>query len=127
MQVANINMSNSSNGCSVGLQMLTRPKQLCGINSDWRGWPLATFSIQGIGLQLCVCDMIVGYQQKSRDAFQQYHSNPQITSGGGYVDGVSLTHGCNPLNTSGLLQLHKSEQIRSEQIRCLKIDHMTVL
>ena len=95
MQVAKINMANSSSVCPTGLRMLTSPKRLCGINSDGPGCSSATFSVQGIGYSR-VCGKIIGYQQKTPDAFQPYFFNRQLTIDDGYVDGVSLTHGRNP-------------------------------
>ena len=43
-----------------------------------------------------VCGQIIGYQQKSPDAFWPYYNNPNLTIDDIYVDGISLTHGCNP-------------------------------
>ena len=95
MQVANIDMSNHAETCPAGLRMLTSPKRLCGINSDGPGCSSAVFSVQGIEYSR-VCGKIIGYQQKSPDAFRPYYANRQLTIDDGYVDGVSLTHGRNP-------------------------------
>ena len=95
MEVANIDMSNSTNTCPAGLRMLTSPKRLCGINSDGPGCSSAVFSVQGIEYNR-VCGKIIGYQQKSPDAFNSYTGNHRLTIDDVYVDGVSLTHGRNP-------------------------------
>ena len=95
MEVARINMSNSTNTCPAGLQMLTSPKRLCGINSDGPGCSSAVFNVQGIEYSH-VCGKIIGYQQRTPDAFHPYKRNQQLTIDDGYVDGVSLTHGRNP-------------------------------
>ena len=95
MEVARINMSNSTNACPAGLRMLSSPKRLCGINSDGPGCSSAVFNVQGIEYSR-VCGKIIGYQQKTPDAFQPYYYNRGLTIDDGYVDGVSLTHGRNP-------------------------------
>ena len=95
MQVANINMPNSTETCPAGLRMLTSPKRLCGINSDGPGCSSAVFNVQAIEYSR-VCGKIIGYQQKAPDAFSPYTRNQQLTIDDGYVDGVSLTHGRNP-------------------------------
>ena len=43
-----------------------------------------------------VCGKIIGYQQKTPDAFFPYYSNRRLTIDDGYVDGISLAHGRNP-------------------------------
>ena len=43
-----------------------------------------------------VCGKIIGYQQKSADAFWPYYVNHAIGGARVYVDGISLTHGQNP-------------------------------
>ncbi len=43
-----------------------------------------------------VCGKIIGYQQKSLDAFENYNSNRALTINDPYVDGISLTYGQNP-------------------------------
>ena len=40
-----------------------------------------------------VCGKIIGYQQKSPDAFWPYFVNHAIGGARVYVDGISLTHG----------------------------------
>ena len=95
MEVARINMSNSTNTCPAGLRMLTSPKRLCGINSDGPGCSSAVFNAQGVEYSR-VCGKIIGYQQKTPDAFYSYYANRRVTIDDGYVDGVSLTHGRNP-------------------------------
>ena len=95
MQVATIDMSNHAETCPAGLRMLTSPKRLCGINSDGPGCSSAVFSVQGIEYSR-VCGKIIGYQQKSPDAFGPYTGNHRLTIDDVYVDGVSLTHGRNP-------------------------------
>ena len=95
MRVTKINMTNSSHTCPAGLKLLTAPKRLCAMNIDGRGCSSATFNLHGIRYTH-VCGKIIGYQQKTPDAFGRYYSNHSLTIDDQYVDGISLTHGRNP-------------------------------
>ena len=55
----------------------------------------ATFDLHGIHYTH-VCGKIIGYQQKTPDAFKPYYHNRGLTIDDRYVDGISLTHGRNP-------------------------------
>ena len=93
--VTKINMTNSSHTCPAGLKLLTTPKRLCAMNIDGGGCSSATFNLHGIRYTH-VCGKIIGYQQKSPDAFWPYRNNRRLTIDDQYVDGISLTHGRNP-------------------------------
>ena len=95
MKVININMSNSSSSCPSGLKTLTSPKRLCAMNIDGAGCSSAYLDIQGVEYSR-VCGKIIGYQQKTPDAFRPYYNNRALTIDQAYVDGISLTHGQNP-------------------------------
>ena len=95
MEVANIDMSKHTETCPTGLRMLTSPKRLCRITSDGPGCSSAVFNVQGIEYSR-VCGKIIGYQQRTPDAFSPYTANQRLTIDDTYVDGVSLTHGRNP-------------------------------
>lgn len=99
MKVASINMTDSTNSCPTGLQTLTSPKRLCGMNINGGGCSSAFLNVHGVQYSQ-VCGKIIGYQQKSPDAFAFYDSlrkvNRAPTIDGTYVDGISLTHGQNP-------------------------------
>ena len=43
-----------------------------------------------------MCGKIISYQKGSPDAFGPYYYGRNITIDGGYLDGISLTHGRNP-------------------------------
>ena len=43
-----------------------------------------------------ICGKVIGYQDKTPDAFYPYHINPNGVIDDAYVDGVILTHGMNP-------------------------------
>ena len=95
MRVTKINMTNSSHTCPEGLKLLSTPKRLCAMNIDGGGCSSATFDLHGIRYTH-VCGKIIGYQQKTPDAFGQYYGNRGLTIDDNYVDGISLTHGRNP-------------------------------
>ena len=60
------------------------------INST--GCSSAVLPAQGVQYSR-VCGKIIGYQQKTPDAFQPYQSSGQQTIDSYYVDGISITHG----------------------------------
>ena len=92
MQVANINMTNSSHTCPQGLNATTHhPIRVCGININGSGCSSATFEVHGIEYSQ-VCGKIIGYQDRIPDGFRSVRQGID----GVYVDGVSLTHGNNP-------------------------------
>ena len=95
MRVTRLNMTNSSHTCPAGLKLLTTPKRLCAMNIDGSGCSSATFNLHGIRYTH-VCGKIIGYQQKTPDAFWAYYNNRRLKIDDTYVDGISLTHGRNP-------------------------------
>ena len=95
MQVANINVTNSSHTCPAGLKLLTTPKRLCARITAEHGCSSATFNLHGIRYTH-VCGKIIGYQKGSPDAFAPYNYNRNVTINGRYLDGISLTHGHDP-------------------------------
>ena len=95
MKVISMNMSNSISSCPSGLKTLTSPKRLCAINRNSAGCSSAYLDVQGVEYSR-VCGKIIGYQQKSPDAFWSYYNNRQLTIDQTYVDGISLTHGQHP-------------------------------
>ena len=95
MQVANIDMTDSSHTCPQGLRTLTTPLRMCGRSITSPGCSSATFDSHGISYTR-VCGKIIGYQNGSTDAFRSYHNDQSITIDDIYIDGVSLTHGSQP-------------------------------
>ena len=94
MQVANIDMFNSSHTCPQGLKTL--PWRMCGKCINRAGCcSSATFDSLGIPYTR-VCGKIIGYQYRSTDAFDPYTRNQSLTIDDIYIDGVSLTHGSQP-------------------------------
>ena len=95
MQVANIDMTDSSHTCPQGLRILNTPLRMCGRNTTSAGCSSATFDSHGIPYTR-VCGRIIGYQNGSTDAFGPYYWNRALTIDDTYIDGVSLTHGSKP-------------------------------
>ena len=89
MKIASINMTDSSCTCPLGLRFLQDPQPLCAINIDGPGCSSTVFPVQGVQYSR-VCGKIIGYQQKTPDAF---YLRSQATIDSYYVDGISLTHG----------------------------------
>ena len=94
MEIAKINVANTTNVCPEGLKTLSSPMRLCSINSDGPACSSATFNVHDVNYQQ-VCGKIIGYQQKKPNGFGPYHYNRQLTIDG-FVDGVILTHGHGP-------------------------------
>ena len=118
MQVANIDMTNSSHTCPQGLNATTHhPIRVCGINVNG-GCSSATFDVHGIEYSQ-VCGKIIGYQDRSPDGFD---NNRGID--GVYVDGVSLTHGNNPRKHIWTFAAAASES--HNQCPCLSVGTITV-
>ena len=95
MEIAKIDMSDTTNVCPEGLKTLSSPMRLCSINSDGPACSSATFNVHDVNYQQ-VCGKIIGYQQKKPNGFGPYHYNRQLTIDDGFVDGVILTHGHGP-------------------------------
>ena len=95
MQVANINMTNSSHTCPQGLNATTHhPIRVCGIKATGQDCSSATFSVLGIEYSN-VCGKVIGHQDGHPDGFGEGQTN---TIDGTYVEGMSLTHGNSPRN-----------------------------
>ena len=95
MRVASIDMTNSSQQCPNGLKTITKSsKRLCGRKLDGAGCSSTVFQVHGIKYTH-VCGEIIGYQDKTTDAFHQSQHRTS-TIDGNYVDGVSITHGYHP-------------------------------
>ena len=92
MQVAKLDMTNSSHQCPPGTTQRTyQTKRLCGRGITSTGCSSTMFSVNGIKYNQ-VCGKIIAYQNKSPDAFR----GQQLSIDSHYVDGISLTHGHNP-------------------------------
>ena len=101
MQVAKLNMTNSSHQCPPGTRLSTyQAIRVCGIGVNGPGCSSSVFNVYGIEYNQ-VCGKIIGYQYGATDTFGtfqysgQHHRN-STTVDGNYVDGISLTHGRDP-------------------------------
>ena len=93
IKVISVDMTQVNSTCPDGLRTLQDPQPLCTMNHDSRGGCSSTvFPVQGVQYSR-VCGKIIGYQQKSPDAFYPYNRVGQTTIDSYYVDGISLTHG----------------------------------
>ena len=93
MQVANLDMTDSSQHCPSGFRQITSPRRTCGKHSS--GCVSATFPVHGVEYSR-VCGRVIGYQFGSPDGFNSYYKNRARTIDSNYVDGVSVTHGQSP-------------------------------
>ena len=119
VQVANIDMTNSSHTCPQGLKTLTSQKRLCGINIiESGGCSSAMFPTHGTEYTH-VCGKVIGYQKGATGAFYDYNRNNR-TIDDNYVSGVSLTHGRNPRKHIWTLAagVHEGTGFRSESCPC---------
>ena len=97
MQVAKLNMTNSSHQCPPGTTLRTDileyNKTLCGNISNSPGCTLTTFNVHSIEYKQ-VCGKIIAYQYISPDAFGDHNRATRYDNiDDNYVDGISLTHG----------------------------------
>ena len=69
MRVASINMTDASSTCPAGLTTLTSPRRRCAMNINGGGCSSAVLPVQGVEYSQ-VCGKIIGYQDKSPDAFR---------------------------------------------------------
>ena len=122
MQVAKLDMTNSSHQCPPGTKLrndllASHNIRHCGINFNGPGCSSTTFETHGIEYTQ-VCGKIIAYQDASPDAFRTYNVTRCSSSiDSDYVDGINLTHGHNPrkhiwtfagaLNEVGIFDLWK--------------------
>ena len=91
MQVVKLDLTNSSHQCPPGTRLRTDlPIRLCGNSLNGAGCSSTIFDVHGIEYRQ-VCGKIIGYQDRTPDAFE---TSTNIDSN--YVDGISLTYGSNP-------------------------------
>ena len=95
MRVASINMTDTSSTCPSDLKTLTSPRRLCAKKIGGPGCSSAVLPVQGVQYSQ-MCGKIIGYQDKTPDAFYAYNHHGQTTIDSHYVDGISLTHGTSP-------------------------------
>ena len=91
-KIADYNFSDSNVSCPTGFHLVSTPVRGCGrpLNS-LGGCNAVSFSVKGRAYSH-VCGRINGYQKGEPDAFKPSFARPAGLEGG-YLDGVSLTHG----------------------------------
>ena len=94
MRIAHLDMTQPNQECPAGFGTVTYPpKRLCGRQGP-AGCVSAIFSTNDIPYDK-VCGKVIAYQHKTPDAQCPYNDGIR-TLEGGYIDGVSITHGSNP-------------------------------
>ena len=94
MKVANLDMKDTNQQCPSGFRLVTSPRRSCGRPGP-AGCVSTTFPDHNVEYSR-VCGKIIGYQDSSTDAFENYFTHRQTRIDGQYVDGVSLTYGRSP-------------------------------
>ena len=95
-----LNMSDPSQQCPSVWQEITTPFRVCGRRSSGGSCQGLTYSTGSVQYNQ-VCGRIIGYQIGPSSAFRG--SGQSINTY--YVEGISVTHGSPPANTSGPLLL----------------------
>ena len=76
MRVASINMTEAGSQCPSGLRTIVESShRLCAMNIDGAGCSSAILPVEGVQYSR-VCGKIIGYQQKTPDAFFPIHQWP---------------------------------------------------
>ena len=97
MRVVNLDMTDPEQNCPDGFRLVTRtepPLRTCGRPGPG-GCVSTTFPTHGIEYSR-VCGGVIGYQDKTPDAFYAYNFGGATTIDTYYVAGVSITHGFSP-------------------------------
>lgn len=95
MRVANLNMSDPKQTCPENFQVWTEtdlPLRLCRTVDTGAGCIGSFFPVNGISYSHA-CGQIIGYQDRTPNAFFPYQSPNARTIDDVYMDGISLTHG----------------------------------
>ena len=92
-RVVYLDMTDSSTTCPSGWQLTGYSKRTCDrVSTGYNTCDSATFPVSG-GEYTRVCGRIKAYQFGATRGFHNYHIGYRTTIDGGYVDGVSVTHG----------------------------------
>ena len=99
MRVASLDMTDPTQNCPNGLRLVTRtepPVRTCGRHEQiFLGCSSSTYPVYRVEYTH-VCGRIIGYQDRTPDAFAPYARDVFRTIDSIYVEGVSLTHGQSP-------------------------------
>ncbi|XP_064400166.1 uncharacterized protein LOC135346471 [Halichondria panicea] len=97
MRVVNLDMTDSNQKCPDGFRLVnstTPPLRTCGRPGP-AGCVSTAYPTYGVEYSR-VCGRVIGYQDKTPDAFDPYFDNRTLSIDDVYVDGVSVTHGQSP-------------------------------
>ena len=111
MRVANIDMTDTSQNCPSGLDLITSPRRLC--DTTVNGCASSDFNVHGAQYSH-ICGRIIGYQRKG--ALGLLYQAGGIDRA--YVYGVSLTHGQNPREHIWTFAGSSDESSRSPEYKC---------
>ena len=117
MKIVSLNMTTAGSTCPPGLKTLQDPQPLCAMNTDSPGCSSTVLEVQGVQYSR-VCGKIIGYQQKSPDAFRAYSHRGQTTIESYYVDGISITHG-SPCKHNNLDFCYSSSRVQLWPGQCM--------
>ena len=95
MRVVFLNMKDIHQTCpsNFRLQTHTQPSlRLCSTENTNSGCRGTFFPVNGVSYSH-VCGRVIGYQDKTPNAFYNFDLNPSLTINDPYIDGISLTHG----------------------------------
>ena len=98
MRVAHVDMTNATHRCPgnfVELISEEAPRRLCVPHSEAKGCFAHVFPVVGPQFS-SVCGKIIGYQNRTTNAFFPFFVDRSLTIDDVYLDGISLTHGSNP-------------------------------
>ena len=97
MRVANLDMTDPEQNCPGGFRLVPRTEpQLRTCGRPGPGGCVSTiFPTYGKEYSR-VCGRVIGYQDKTPDAFHAYQAGTATTIDSYYVAGVSITHGFSP-------------------------------
>ena len=95
MRVVFLNMKDIHQTCpsNFRLRTSTQPSlRLCATENTNSGCRGTFFPVNGVSYSH-VCGRVIGYQDKTPNAFYNFDLNPSLTINDPYIDGISLTHG----------------------------------
>ena len=92
MQVADLDMTDSTQQCPRQFRLITSPRRVCGKTTDGSGCDATYYETHNLQYSK-VAGRATGYQQNSADAFETGPRCPSCNINKAYVDGISITHG----------------------------------
>ena len=106
-RVANIDLTNTNEGCPEGFRLITNSKRVCGRNTG-HGCTSITFPVHSVQYSR-VCGRVKAYQYGRPEAFAPYYFHNTTSIDNVYGEGVSITHGQSPRQHIWTLAVARSE------------------